>query len=152
MFTAFVTLCLGLTLTQTPNAAVPPDVRFLGGRTVKFPLKAPLPPGIRELRLFQSTGPDFGRNWTQVNAVVTKDGGQDCFIVTVETDGQYWFQVAAVDHQGKQDPEDLYESAKRPGKVQKLIILTTKPFVQIKAAQRQGEDVVVAWEIAEGVH
>ena len=40
MYSAMVSLCLGLSLSQAPNQ-VPPDVRFFGHREFRLPLMSP---------------------------------------------------------------------------------------------------------------
>ncbi|HMC66042.1 MAG TPA: hypothetical protein VKI65_13975, partial [Gemmataceae bacterium] len=47
--------------------------------------------------------------------------------------------------QGKQQPPDIYKAKPR----QKILIDTVKPIVGITAAERQGEDIVVSWQIQE---
>jgi hypothetical protein len=97
---------------------------------------------ISELRLFVSS--DHGKNWPQ-EAVVSPD--KDAFVFHAPADGEYWLRVAAVNKQGKQDPENIYTVP--PEKTHKIIIDTLKPLVRIASAQRAGEEVTVAWEIQE---
>src|SRR5262249_26376904 len=47
--------------------------------------------------------------------------------------------------QGKQQPEDIRKGPPD----QKLVIDTVKPALRIVSAQRQGDEVVVSWEIQE---
>src|SRR5262249_8950325 len=97
-------------------------------------------PEMRELILFAS--PDQGCTWHQEGAVTPET---DAFRFFAPADGLYWFRVAVVDRHGRQDPAD-------PAKVapnQKVLIDTLPPVLRIVPAQREGEDVVVAWEVQE---
>ncbi|HEV3203314.1 MAG TPA: hypothetical protein VGY77_02975, partial [Gemmataceae bacterium] len=95
---------------------------------------------IKELQLYVS--PDEGKTW---NPQAVAGPNQEAFPVTVPKDGLYWFSVVVVNPQGKRDPENIY--AAPPG--QKILIDTLKPLVRIKSAERQGDEIVVSWEIQE---
>jgi hypothetical protein len=85
---------------------------------------------------------DQGRTWHE-QAVASPD--QEAFPFYAPNDGMYWFSVCVVNHQNKREPEDIY----RAPPSQKILIDTLKPVVRIKSANRQGDDVVVDWEIQE---
>lgn len=95
---------------------------------------------LKELLLFASW--DQGRNWQQVAAVPPD---RDAFIFSAPNDGSYWLRSAAVTRQGKQEPENLYVGPPD----QKLIIDTLKPLIKLRTLERQGEEVMVAWELQE---
>src|SRR5262249_48107973 len=60
-------------------------------------------------------------------------------------DGLYWFNICVVDTQGRREPSDIFRSAPR----QKVLIDTLQPNIRVVSAERQGDDIVVAWEIQE---
>jgi hypothetical protein len=95
---------------------------------------------IKELILFSSA--DQGKTWQQ-SAVAAPD--KDAFIFYAPTDGLYWFNIMVVDSKGNREPPDIYKSKPR----QKVLVDTLKPTLRILSAERQGDDVVVNWEIQE---
>ncbi len=119
-----------------------PDVWPINQSNIRIPIhidpvRRPL---IKQLVLYASS--DEGRTWKQV-AVASPD--QDAFAFSAPTDGIYWFSVTVVDPQGNQEPKDPYKAPPN----QKILVDTLKPIVKITEAQRQGEDIVVNWEIQE---
>lgn len=94
---------------------------------------------IQQLLLFASS--DQGRSWQQVSAI---GADKDSFVFYAPGDGQYWLRVAALNRQGKQEPSDLNGPPD-----QKMVIDTVKPVVRIASANRQGDEVLLAWEIQE---
>jgi len=123
------------------SGQVPSDVWSTNQRSLKIPIE--IQPAqrqqIRELLLYVS--PDQGKSW-QLAEKVTSD--KNAFHYHAAADGLYWFRVAAVNQQGKQEPEDIY----RGPPDQKTLIDTLKPIIRLTAG-RQGEDVVASWEIEE---
>jgi hypothetical protein len=95
---------------------------------------------IKEVLLFCST--DQGTTWTQV-AVSTPD--KTGFRYFAPTDGMYWFSVCVVDRQGKREPPDIYKSP--PG--QKVLVDTLKPNLRLTVTERQGDEILIGWEIQE---
>jgi hypothetical protein len=95
---------------------------------------------IRELLLFVSS--DQGRTWSQT-AVATPD--REAFTFVAPVDGVYWFSLVIVDREGRREPPDIYQVP--PG--QKIVVDTVKPTVRITQAERQGDEVVVGWEIQD---
>src|SRR6266545_7940662 len=120
----------------------PPDADFLNQRGFKIPTRIdPSRRGeIRELELYVST--NQGQGWSKASAV-SPDSPE--FEFNAPNDGLYWFCVLVVDQQGRKDPPDPY-SAKE---FLKLYIDTVRPDLRIVAAERQGDDVVVKWEVRE---
>src|SRR5713226_6948191 len=119
-----------------------PDVWPINQSNIRIPIhidpiRRPL---INALVLYAYS--DEGRTWKQV-AVATPE--QDAFAFYAPNDGTYWFTVTVVDPQGNSEPKDIYKVAPN----QKILIDTLKPIVKITAAERQGEDIVVNWEIQE---
>jgi hypothetical protein len=121
---------------------LPSDVAAFNHRNLRVPIG--IHPAkraeISQLLLFVSS--DQGKTWHQ-EAVVPPEN--DEFLFYAPSDGMYWLRVAVVNKQGKQEPEDM---SKGPPD-QKVLIDTLKPMVRIASAQRQGDEVVVAWEIQE---
>src|SRR6516165_2132293 len=119
-----------------------PDVWPINQSNIRIPIhidpvRRPL---IKQLVLYASS--DEGRTWKQV-AVAAPE--QDAFSFSAPTDGTYWFTVTVVDPQGSSQPKNIYKVAPN----QKILIDTLKPIVKITAAERQGDDIVVNWEIQE---
>ena len=106
---------------------------------------------VREFKLYYSTEPDIGKTWDEAGIIRNEPGGprEDGFIFHAPADGQYWFQVTATDFKGKQDPENLLDFHKRPEHVQNGSSIRSSRSCAVTSAQRQGDDVVVAWEIQE---
>jgi hypothetical protein len=129
--------CVLLTVGQAPDEIVP-----LNQRSVRFPIdiKPERRPEIAQLTLYVSS--DQGRSWNQ-EAVVTPDKGE--FNFYAKGDGEYWLRIATVNRLGKQEPEDI----RKGPPPQKILIDTQRPIVQITAAERQGNEVVVGWDIKE---
>jgi hypothetical protein len=97
---------------------------------------------IHELILFMSN--DEGKTWNQ-QAVASPD--QDAFPFYAPRDGVYWFTVCVVNQKGEREPEDIYKAP--PSQITKIVVDSLKPLVRIKSAARQGDDLVVNWEIQE---
>jgi hypothetical protein len=97
---------------------------------------------IRELILFLST--DEGKTWNQ-QAVASPD--QEAFPFHAPSDGAYWFTVCVVNQKGQREPEDVYKAP--PSQITKIVVDSLKPLVRIQSAERQGDDLVVNWEIQE---
>jgi hypothetical protein len=95
---------------------------------------------VRELLLFASS--DQGRTWQQVASMPPT---QPAFTFTAPIDGTYWLRVAAINRQNRQEPDNLYQG--NPD--QKMVIDTMKPLLRVSGAQRQGDDIAVAWELKE---
>jgi hypothetical protein len=133
---------LTLALLALSAAAVPPDVVPINSRNFQIPIH--IAEGqrskIKELILFVSS--DQGSTWNEVS-VVPPD--KDAFVYYAQTDGLYWFNICVVDSQGHREPPDIYRSTPR----QKVLVDTLQPSVRILSAERQGEELVVAWEIQE---
>jgi hypothetical protein len=95
---------------------------------------------IHELELFVST--DEGKTWTRTAVIPPEKGG---FTYTAPTDGVYWFRVCTVDKMENREPKDIYKS----DKTSKILVDTLPPTLRIARAERQGENIVVFWEIQE---
>lgn len=138
MFTGLVTtwLCLAL-------GSVPADVVPMKDRSFQLPIRSIDPARraeLRELILYYST--DEGRTWKRYTSVPPDSRA---FIVNLGDDGIYWFNVCVVDQHGTQEPSD-------PAKVppaQKILLDTVKPLLRIVSAVRQGDQVIVTWDLQE---
>jgi hypothetical protein len=121
--------------------ANPSDVVSINSRNLQIPIliKEGQRDKIKELLLFSST--DQGATWNQV-AVATPD--KDAFVFYAPNDGMYWFNIAVIDSQGNRQP-DVYKTPPR----QKVLVDTVKPNVRLVTTERQGDEIVVAWEIQE---
>src|SRR5262245_7552704 len=127
---------LALTLGVNPSDVVP-----INSRSFQIPIliKDGQRDKIKEMILFSST--DQGVTWNQA-AVATPD--KDAFTFYAPNDGLYWFNITVVDSKGNREP-DIYKTPPR----QKVLIDTVKPTVRFTSAERQGDDVVVTWDIQE---
>src|SRR5262249_23153181 len=70
---------------------------------------------------------------------------KDFFSFKAPEDGFYWFAMMSIDKQGNKEPKDI--NAEPPGL--KVLIDTKPPVVTIRSAEKNGEDVVVSWNIQE---
>jgi hypothetical protein len=132
-----------LTLLFLATSALPPDLVPMNSRNFKIPIQRlndSVRSKIKELQLFVSD--DQGATWKQVGTAKPDD---KAFIFYAPADGVYWFNVGVVDAQGNREPPDLYQSTPR----QKVLVDTAKPVVHILSADRQGEEIVVRWQIQE---
>jgi hypothetical protein len=124
------------------TAGATPDIWPINQSNIRIPIhvdpvRRPL---IKQLILYASS--DEGRTWKQVD-VASPD--RESFTFAAPTDGLYWFTVVVEDPQGNTEPKDIYKVPPS----QKILIDTLKPQVKITAAERQGDDIVVNWEIQE---
>src|SRR5438105_3831953 len=133
---------LTLALLALSTGAVPPDVVPMNSRNFQIPIHVAegQRSKIKELILFASN--DEGMTWNQVSQAPPD---RDAFIFYAPNDGLYWFNICVVDTQGRREPPDIYKSPPR----QKVLIDTLQPNLRIVSAERQGDDIVVAWEIQE---
>ncbi len=126
------------------STAQAPEVYSINQRDPRIPIVLPSDPQrraeIHQLHLWASR--DEGKNWVQ-QSVASPD--QESFPFVAPADGVYWFNVSILDKSGRQDPPDV--SAVPPAL--KMIIDTRKPIVRLTAAERQGDQVSVAWEVQD---
>ena len=118
------------------------DLTAINQREIQIPITfdAARKKEIRELLLFMTRSQS--ERW-EVAARETAD--KDFFTYKASEDGIYWFSMMIVDKKGGKDPEDI--NAAPPGL--KILIDTKAPIINIKSAERVGEDVVVTWDIQE---
>jgi hypothetical protein len=137
--TAGAVLVAGLLLAAGGS---PDDVTYLHHRALKIPLDidASRRELINQLVLYSST--DQGRTWHQY-AVAGPE--QDAFKFYAPADGLYWFTVEVMDKKGNRSPPDIYQAP--PSR--KIFIDSQKPELRIVSAQRQDDEVEVAWETQE---
>lgn len=95
---------------------------------------------IKQLILYVST--DEGKHWEQEQVSGPE---KDAFVFSAKADGLYWFSVCVVDRQGRCDPPDVTKAAP----AQKILVDTVKPLVRIVSAERQGDEIVIEWEVRE---
>jgi hypothetical protein len=113
-------------------------------RTFKIPIDIE-PARRKEIsRFFLYVSQDGGHTWQPDSA---EPPDKDGFVFNAPRDGIYWFRAAAINRQGKQEPDDIYKVA--PSQTQKVLVDTLKPIIQIGSVQRQGEEIVVRWDIQE---
>lgn len=128
---------LGLLLGQAPGEVVHTRDR---SQSIPINIQEARRAEVRELVLYASA--DKGRTWSQA-AVITPD--KSGFVFVAPADGTYWLRSAVVNRNGQQQPED--PGVGRPEWV--LVIDTAKPTVRSFRAQRQGDEVVVSWDVQE---
>ncbi|MBM3993090.1 MAG: hypothetical protein FJ303_02880 [Planctomycetes bacterium] len=140
MTTGFLTAtCLCLAIGQSAS-----DIYYTNQRNHSVPVdvQESARANFREFILYSST--DQGQRWQQVSVIPAT---KNAFAFYAPADGSYWLQVATVTRQGVQDPD---EKAILKGPPQlKMLIDTLKPIVKSFQAQRNGDDIVVAWDIQE---
>ena len=118
------------------------DVLISNQRLLRVPInfKDSLRNNLRDLLLFASW--DQGRTYQQV-AKVSPEKNE--FVFEASNDGVCWLKVAVTDRQGKQIPDNIQQG--RPDSI--VVIDTMKPMLRVFTAQRQGDEVVVTWDIVE---
>jgi hypothetical protein len=122
---------------------VPADVACYNTRSLSIPIGSIDPTKLAKIsQLVLYVSSDQGKSW-QKEAVVPPDN--KAFLFYAPADGLYWFRVAVLDKQGRQEPEDLNSGPPN----QKALIDTLQPMVNIVSARREGDEVTVAWEIQE---
>ncbi len=138
MATGSLTLAFALLLAN----AGPPDTTYMSSGQFQIPIK--INPerrnDIKELILYVSR--DQGKSWAP-EARVTPD--KPGFPFYAANDGSYWFSVATVDRQNRQDPVDIYQA---PVNL-KVVVDTRKPDVRIPRAERRGDEVLVQWDVRD---
>lgn len=132
-----MTALVGLTLGQQPAA----DYFPMNTRTIKLPIDYKKDRKlIGQVQLFVARN---GENMWAQEAEVTPD--RDAFVFSAKDDGIYWFQIVTIDRQGRKDPPDV---TKEPPAL-KVVVDTTKPFVNFLNVRRNGEEVLVEWEVRD---
>ena len=126
-------------LSQSPGG-----VHYTNQRNHEIPVnaEASVRAGLREFILYMSR--DEGRTWEQYSRI---DPSKQGFAFYAQGDGTYWFQVAFVNRAGVQDPDDK-TIQKGPAHL-RMVIDTLKPIVRSFQAQRQGDEVLVTWDLQE---
>jgi hypothetical protein len=94
---------------------------------------------IQKLLLYVAS--DENGPWVVHEAATPDKGG---FQYVAEKDGMYYFNIAIVNREGKQEPENV---AKIPIGM-KILVDTTNPQVHL-STERQGEEIQVSWDIVE---
>ena len=137
----FLMVLLAMTATQV-RAAGPSDVDHIRARSFSIPIdiSGGQKDKIKELELYVST--DEGKTWTRTS-VISPDKSD--FTYTAPVDGLYWFRVCTVDKMDNREPKDIYKS----DRTNKILVDTLPPTLRIVKAERQGENIVVFWEIQE---
>lgn len=110
-------------------------------RNISIPYNLSVNPAeISDVVLYVSI--DQGRVWSRAGSIRPTERA---FAFQAPTDGVYWFNVAVVYRNGNQVPADVSQTPPQ----QKVLFDTQKPLVRIGAAERQGDDVIVQWDIQE---
>jgi hypothetical protein len=91
---------------------------------------------VKEVLLYLAA-PD-GKSWQPIGrATPDKDG----FPFRAQEDGPYLFKMGVIDARtGKQD---------EGGEARYIVVDTVKPVLEIQSAERQGDDVLVRWNVTE---
>lgn len=90
--------------------------------------------GAKEIRLYVSQ--DHGQQWFNMQSVEAKAGRFD---FRAESDGEYWFAVRTMDHQGQPHPGGEL----RPGLA--VVVDTRKPLLKIDLSQPAPGRVALNW-------
>jgi hypothetical protein len=138
MATGAVTLAWALLLAN----AGPADTMYINGARFQIPfsVRPERRADIRELVLYVSR--DKGQTWSIEARALPDKGG---FPFSATSDGTYWFSIALIDRQGRQDPVDIYQAPVG----QRIVVDTRKPEVHVQRAERRGDEVHIQWEILE---
>ena len=122
----------------------PADYAFTKSRSSQLDINytADQRKNIQKIELLKSE--DQGQTWGVADAV-TAD--KDHLVFTAKADGVYWLTMMITFRDGKKDPPD--PSRLTADRVQKLIVDTSPPVVQITTARRDGDDIVVEWTLDE---
>jgi hypothetical protein len=127
--------CLVLVAGQAPA-----DVVYFNQRAMKIPIDIE-PARRREVKEFVLyVSADRGRSW---DPSTREAPDKEYFAFRAPADGEYWFRIAAINAQGKQEPENIYAG---PPQQKVLIDTLHKPSLRIVSARRVGDELVVAWE------
>src|SRR5262249_8243859 len=132
---------LAATLLGLLSGAPADDVVYINQQRFTIPIKV-VPERqheVRELLLYVSRA--LGKTWGISGRVTPAKEGVEVY---GDSDGMYYFSIAVIDRQGRQDPTDVYRAP--PG--QKIYVDTKKPALQLDA-QRSGEEVSVQYSIQE---
>jgi hypothetical protein len=139
------TLSLALLLLATgaaPGDPAGPEVVHLNSRNIEIPIQ--IKPGQRESlkQLMLCYSADQGATWLQ-GPWASPD--QKSFTFYAPTDGLYWFSIIVKDKQGNQEPA----SPKLAPPRLRILVDTLPPNLRILTARREGDEIVVSWEIQE---
>ena len=128
-------------LVLSAAAAPPSDVQPMNNKAFQIPIRfdPQKRSEIRELQLWVSH--DKGQTW---NEAAQARPDQDHFDYAVTEDGPYWFTMVIIDQKGRPDPPNIYTAAVG----QRILVDTVRPDIKL-TADRQGNDVMVSWEITE---
>ncbi len=131
--------CMSLLLSQGSG-----DITYTNRRNPEFPLnfQESARAGIREVLVYASA--DKGRNWEQI---VSVPATKDRFTFYARSDGMYWLQVAIVNQQGIQLPDNKTLLSRGPDQV--IVVDTLNPVIKSFQAQRHGDEVFVSWDVQE---
>lgn len=135
----FTVACMSLLLSQGGS-----DITYTNRRNPEFPLnfQESARAGIREVLVYASA--DKGRNWQRVAAV---PASKDRFIFYAPSDGLHWLQVAIVNQQGVQMPDDKTLMGRGPDQI--IVVDTANPIMKSFQAQRQGDEIFASWDVQE---
>src|SRR5262245_28989481 len=140
---AWTAACLVLVAVSGAPAAPPADAWFVNQTRFNIPINIQKERAqeIKALKLYLST--DEGKTWNQVGLATPQ---QSEFPITAQVQGMHWYSVVIVDQQNREEPPVAELSRQPPG--QKVLVDTFKPDVRF-TTERQGESVVVRWNIRE---
>ncbi len=128
-------------LLLTVHGAGTQEPWYLNQRGFKIPIRirAENRAELKKLRLYVS--PDQGQSWE-----LQEEGPPDkeFFAYQANKDGTYWFTVATVNLRGDEKGNPYKVSP-----MQKVVVDTTRPEVNIQSADRRGADVLVTWHVKE---
>ncbi len=129
--------CLLLCLGQVGQ-----DIWYTNERVFEIPINMTpaLKQEIKGLVLYVSA--NKGGSWEEATRVTPE---AKSFVVRTPTDGEFWYRVACINRAGNQDPPNIFDAPE----TKKIIVDTLRPNIRLVKADRQGDDVLIRWEIQE---
>ncbi|QDU61312.1 hypothetical protein Pan216_21670 [Planctomycetes bacterium Pan216] len=115
---------------STPLASRDPSFR------IPFDIDSVQRPRIREVQLHYSG--DLGQSWRHYT---NADPSESSFLFTSPKDGEYWFAVRTMDHQGNVSPANL--DGIEPGL--RVRVDTRPPTVKLRGQNPVGDEVGISW-------
>lgn len=110
------------------------------GFLIPFDVKEPRRAEIREVLLYLAS-PEG--KWERYGSLTPDKEG---FPFQARADGAYLFKLAVINRKtNRQEPEDIA----RDGEPRRIVVDTVKPVLRPLSAERQGDEVLVRWDLQE---
>jgi hypothetical protein len=134
---AWTMACLLTVANAGPNTG-PVETFYINHRAFQVPIgiaDPKLPAHIKEILLYVAE--PGGKDW-HITGRATPP--KDSFEYRASDDGAYWFRMSVID----------VETGKENASLPRLIVVdTVKPLLRLQSAERQGDEVLVRWELIE---